>query len=76
MEKHLIRWSYWLGISCFAVALFWKALIAIGMLTPRGIFVGQAVGYMSLYKAAFFFLVLTIATANYASFKTRKAAEA
>ena len=71
MQKHLIGWSYWLGIGCFAVALVWKALIAIGVLTPRGIFAGQAVWYMSFYKAGFFFLLLTIATANYRWFNLR-----
>ncbi len=25
MEKHLVTWSYWLGIACCAIALVWKA---------------------------------------------------
>ena len=71
MEKHLIRWSYWLGIACFAVALVWKALVATGLLPPRGIFAGEAVASMSFYRAGLLLLVLTIATANYSWFNLR-----
>jgi hypothetical protein len=72
MEKHLIRWSYWLGMACFAVALLWRAWNAIGMWMPKAIISAQAISYMSFYKGGLLFFPVTIATANYSWFNSRK----
>lgn len=71
MEKHLVTWSYWLGIACFAVALLWKAWSAFGMALPKSMVIGQTVSYMSFYKGGLLFLLVTIATANRTWFNSR-----
>ncbi len=62
MEKHLITWSYWLGIASFAIALVWGVLNAFGMFLPKNMPLGGTISYMSFYKAGFLFLLVTIAT--------------
>ena len=71
MEKHLVPWSYWLGIACFAIALVWKAWSAFGMLLPKSMASGQTISYMTFYKGGALFFLVTIATANYAWFNSR-----
>lgn len=68
MEKYILRWSYWLGVISFGVAIVWRVLIAaVGK--PLG-FAG--LGCTSLYKAALLLLLTAIATACHAWFKTQK----
>jgi hypothetical protein len=71
MEKHLVTWSYWLGIACFAIALVWKARNAFGMWLPKSMAAGQTISYMSFYKGSLLFFLVTIATANYTWFNSR-----
>jgi len=71
VEKHLVTWSYWLGIACFVIALVWRACNAVGMLLPKSMVTGQTVSYMSFYKGGLLFFLLTIATANYTWFNSR-----
>ena len=71
MEKHLVTWSYWLGIACFAIALLWKAWSAFGMWLPKSMAAAQTISYMGLYKGGLLFLLVTIATANYSWFNSR-----
>jgi hypothetical protein len=66
MEKHLIRWSYLLGLLCFGIALVWRALNAFNLGVPEHLAPGVSVYYMSFYKAAFMFLMVCIAAVNYA----------
>jgi hypothetical protein len=68
MEKYIIRWSYWLGVISFLVAIVWRVLIVA---------VGKSLGfggltYMSFYKGALLLLSTAIATACYAWFKAQK----
>ena len=69
MEKQIAHWSYWLGLVCFAIALAWRALNALGV-GPVGIL--QGVSYMTFYKGTLLLLVTAIATANYTWLKTLK----
>jgi len=70
VEKHLVTWSYWLGIASFAVALVWKAWSAFGMLLPKSM-VTSTVSYMTFYKGGLLLFLMTIATANYIWFNSR-----
>lgn len=72
MEKHILQWSYWLGIASFAVALVWRGLNALGMWLPSNATPGHTIVYMSFYKAGLLFLLVAIATANCASSISRK----
>ncbi len=72
MEKHILQWSYWLGIASFAVAVAWRGLNALGIWLPAGVTLGHTIWYMSFYKAGLLFLLVAIATANCASSISRK----
>lgn len=67
MEKHLIRWTYWLGLACVVVALAWRALNTMGAFLPDSMVLGRSIYYMSFYKAALILLVTSMATASYAA---------
>ena len=69
MEKQVTQWSYWLGVTCLAIAVLWRALNALGIGPPD---VLKGVNYMSFYKGTLLLLVTSIATANYAWSKSQK----
>jgi len=69
MEKHILRWSYWLGLACFAIATAWAGLNIIGIV--RSNLVSEGFGAASLAKGGAILLVLSIATANYGWFSSR-----
>jgi len=68
VEKHIVRWSYWLGMACFVAALVWKVLLVLGL--PLSGFRG--VTYMTPYKGGLMLLVIAIASTSYAWFKAQK----
>ena len=59
MEKHLAKWTYWLGIACAAIALIIRGFQAVGLYLDLP---GVNLGYMSFYKASFLLLAIAIAT--------------
>ena len=59
MEKHLTKWTYWLGIACAVIALIIRGFQAVGLYLD---FPGVNLGYMSFYKASFLLLAVAIAT--------------
>jgi hypothetical protein len=65
MEKHIVTWSYWLGLASTVIALVLRALNAIGLLLPQMVKQGQTIWYMSFYKAALLFFLIAVATASY-----------
>ena len=66
MQKQVVRWGYWLGILCGAIALFWRGLVAFGL--PERIHYGeQSVGYDGFLNGAMLFLLIAAATASYLS---------
>jgi hypothetical protein len=66
MEKLIARWSYWLGIASFAIAILWRGLNALGFWRPLSTAPGTSLWYMSFYKGALLFFLTTVATAGYA----------
>lgn len=66
MGKHIINLSYWMGLASAVIALVLRGLNALGMLLPTVLKQGQTIWYMSFHKAALLFLLVAIATANYA----------
>lgn len=72
MEKHIVKWSYWLGIVSAVIALVLRGLNAVGLLRPTVIVQGSTVWYMSFYKGAFLFFLIAIATANYLWSRSQK----
>ncbi len=65
MEKHIITWSYWLGLASGVIAVATRALNAFGIWVPQTVVQGRTLWYMSFYKGAFLFFLVAIATANY-----------
>ena len=64
MEKHLVRWTYWLGLACAAFALILRGLQVVGVYVSDYLPIWVKVGYMSLYKAALLLLAVSIASAT------------
>jgi hypothetical protein len=62
VEKHIVKWSYWLGMVSAAIALVMRALNAFGIWLPTAVAQGRTVWYMSFYKGALLFFLITIAT--------------
>jgi hypothetical protein len=73
MEKHIMRWSYWLGIACLAIAIAWKGVNAFGMLLPAKTASQYAIWYMSFFRGSLLFFVTSIASANYSLINSHKA---
>ena len=71
MEKHIVKWSYWLGLVCVVIALVMRGLNALGVVEWD--FLWRAnIGAMSFYKAGFLFLAVAIATASTMWSQTKK----
>ena len=65
MEKHILNWSYWLGLTSGVIALVFRGLNAVGLLLSQVVKQGQTIWYMSFFKGALLFLLIAVATANY-----------
>jgi hypothetical protein len=72
MEKHILRWSYWLGIASLVIAVVWRALNGLGLGSPMLLIRGESIYSMSFYKASLLLFVAAIATANYGSSKWQR----
>lgn len=62
MEKHIARWSYWLGMLCLVIALGWRIINAVGLLVPPSTAPARTVSYWSFYHGSFLFLAASIAS--------------
>ena len=59
MERHLAKWTYWLGLACAVTSLVIRGFNGAGLYAD--VF-GMNLGHMSFYKASFLFLAVAIAT--------------
>jgi len=66
LHKHIVTWSYWLGLLSSVIALGLRSLNLLGLVKGRVIEQGRTLWYMSFYKGAFLFFLIAIATASYA----------
>ena len=73
MEKHILHWSYWLGIASLVIAVLWRALNAFGLGYTVLLARYQSVYSATFYKASLLLFVAAIASANYAWFKSQRA---
>lgn len=64
MEKHILKYSYWLGVICTLIALVWRAANFFGFFVSTYV-PGISINYMSFMKAALLFLILCAATSLY-----------
>ena len=72
MEKHIVTWSYWLGLLSAVIALVLRFLNMLGILSIVVVQQGRTLWYMSFYKGAFLFFLVAIATASYTSVRGQK----
>ena len=72
LEKHIITWSYWLGMLSTLLCLALRFLNMLGILTKRVIQQGQTLWYMSFFKGALLFFLIAIATWSYAAIRGQK----
>ncbi len=63
MEKHIVKWSFWLGLACAVIAFVLRGLNAVGFFVPDFL-PGANIGYMGFYKAALLFLAVAIGAAT------------
>ena len=64
--------SYWLGLVSSLIALVLRGLNIFGILLPTVVKQGQTLWYMSFYKGALLFFLISIATVGYASVRGEK----
>jgi|HubBroStandDraft_1064217.scaffolds.fasta_scaffold65829_1 hypothetical protein len=69
MEKHIMRWSYWLGLASVVIAIVTRVLNIFGlsnMLLQTG---GNPISPLTFVNGAMLLLVTSVATAGFAWLK-------
>ncbi len=61
MEKHITRWSFWLGLACTVVAVVLRGLHAAGLAKPSAMV--QDGWHMVFYKGALLLFLTAVASA-------------
>jgi len=72
MEKLIMRWSYWLGVTSVVVAVVSRVLNSMGLSTVLLQTKGDTISFRTFVNGALLFLVTSIATAGYAWFHQQK----
>lgn len=72
MEKHIMQWSYWLGVLCVLLALVTRILNSLGLPTTLLQTRGDPVSFRTFVNGAMLFLVTSIATTGFVWFKGQK----
>lgn len=72
MEKHILTWSYWLGLASSVITLVLRFLNMVGLLLPSVVKQGRTLWYMSFFKGALLFLLIAVATAGYTWARSHK----
>ncbi len=71
MEKHIIKWSYWLGTVCAVLALGARGFDVLGINPLDFSTRGNGIGYHSFMDGTLFFYVISIATTTYVGFRSQ-----
>ena len=72
MKKHIIRYSYWLGVLSVLLALLTRALNILGVSVAQILTRGAPIGYRTFLDGAQLFFLIAIATTSYVWFKSQK----
>jgi hypothetical protein len=73
MEKHIMQWSYWLGMACVLLAVVTRILNSLGVSTMLLQTRGNPVSFRTFVNGAMLFLLTSIATAGFVWFKRQSA---
>lgn len=65
MEKHIARWSYFLGVASVIVAVAWRLLTLLQLMPKEFGALPHAFSYKTLQQGAFMLFAITVATAAY-----------
>ena len=65
MKKHILAWSYRLGLASAVITLALRSVNAFGVWLPPVVTQGVTIWYMSFFKGALLFLLISIATSLY-----------
>ena len=72
MERHLVRWSYWLGVALTVGAVVFRAVRAfvpeVTLYPPEG----PAIDSTSFIKGAVLFYTMALATVAYSWMSSKK----
>ncbi len=72
MEKYILRVSYWLGVVCAVLCLITRFFNSLGFEFTRLATRGNSIDFHSFLDGALLFLFVAIASAGYASFRSRE----
>jgi hypothetical protein len=72
MKKHIIRYSYWLGVLSVLLALLLRLFNILGLSLARILTRGAPIAYGTFLDSAQMFFLMAIATAGYVWFKSQK----
>jgi hypothetical protein len=72
MKKHIIRYSFWLGVLSVLLALLTRALNILGVSLSTISTRGAPIAYRTFLDGAQLFFLTAIATASYVWFKAQK----
>jgi hypothetical protein len=65
MNKLILHWSYRLGLASAVVALALRTVNAFGVWLPQIVVQGVTIWYMSFFKGALLFLLVSMAASLY-----------
>jgi hypothetical protein len=65
MEKHIMRWSYWLGVACVALAIVARILNAFGLPVTIMETRGNSISFATFLQGAILFLITSIASSGF-----------
>ena len=68
MERQIARYTYWIGLLCVAVSLVWRAAMAVNLIQEHM----GGMWYSSFWKAGVVFLVVSVASVNFAWLQEKK----
>ena len=69
MEKHIMRWSYWLGVIFVALAVVTRVLNIFGVPSMLLATRGNPISFRSFVDGAILFLLTSVATTGFLWFK-------
>ena len=72
MEKQILKWSYWLGVTCAVLAIVMRLSNALGFELVHVPTRGNWIDFHSFLDAALLFLFIAIASSGYAIFKSQQ----
>ncbi len=69
MERQLARYGYWFGLVCVAISVLWRIFTVIPSFPHQF----RSLSYNSFFNAGAVFLLISIASVNYAWLREKKA---